>query len=102
MHPTRHLQQFILTEVTPGEHVPAPLDDVCILCIVNDYGIQALHVQCRLSGGGHRQEERLLDLTLEKWSDHPNRLTAMVECGVQSLPLRSDLCSDSFDLRARR
>ena len=102
MDPTRHLQQFIRTEVTPGEHVTAALDNVCILGIVNHYGVQALHVQCRLSGGGHRQEERLLDLTLEKWSDHPNRLTAMVECGIQALPLRSDLCSDSFDLCARR
>ena len=100
MHPSRHLENLVGSEIEAVEHVAAALDHVAVTRVVDDDGVEAGHVQRGLTRRRHREQERPLDLPLEKRSDHPDRLAAVIERGRETLPLLTQLLAKALDLGA--
>ena len=100
MHPARHLEDLVGPQVEPGEHVATPLHHVGVARVVDHHGVQAADVERGLPGRRHRQEKGPSYLAVEKRPDHPDRLTAVVERGGESLPAAAELLRDLLDLGA--
>ena len=84
------------------EHVSAALDHVAVAGVVDDHRVEPPDVERGLAGGGHRQEEGTLHLALEERANHPDRLAAVIERGVEPLPLLTESGGQPLDLRAGR
>ena len=102
MHPSRHLQDLVGAEMEAMEHVAAPVHHVAVSGVVDDHRVETRNVEGRLTGGRHGQQERALHLPLEKGTDHPDRLAAVIEGGGQPGPLRAQADRQLLDLRPGR
>ena len=70
VHPAGHLEQLVVAEVAPGQHIPAMFDHVGELRIVDHHRIQPLNIEGRLPRGGHRQKKRLIRRAIEERSQN--------------------------------
>src|SRR5687768_16018066 len=84
MHTTRHLQDLVRAQVRLRQHVSPTFDHIGETGVIDDDSVQSLHVQRALPGGGHRQDVRLRRAVLEKRSDHPDWLPAVIESGMNA------------------
>ena len=102
MHATRHLEDFVGTEIQAMQDIPAPLDDVAVPCVVDHDRVEAGKIQRRLPRCRHCEEIRLADFTFEKWTQDPDGLAAVIERGGQPRIPFGQLDAEPFDFGAGR
>ena len=101
MNPTCHLQQLIRPEVLPRQNIPAAIDEVRELRILDNDCIQTVNVQRGLSGSRHRQHERFLCSAIQERSNYANGLPAVVMHDGEAGPAPPHLCRHILDLGTR-
>ena len=102
MHTPRHLQDLVRPEMESREDVPPALDEVGEAGVVDHHRVEPAHIERALPGGGHREEEGLLDLSLEEGADHADRFAPVVERHLHLGIPRPDIGGDLLHPRARR
>ena len=98
----RHLENLVCPQMQLGEHILSALDDGGETRVIDDDGVQSVHIQCALSRGGHREEVRLRLLSLQKGSQHADRLAAVVVCRVDARSADANVFRGLLHTLARR
>ena len=101
VHASGHLQNFVRAQMHAREHIPSPVDHVGESRVVDDHRIESRDIQRALTSRRHGQKKRFRYHTLEKRTDHANRLAAVIVRGRDARIARAHPLGRFFNRRAR-